>query len=145
MHKAEQILDAVVANLTGLATTGDNIKRGRVAPLDDAKTAAISVYTGPDVPVNDSGWHEIQSVLTVYVDCHAKSNDEQIDQILNRIREEITVAMWADYQQGLSFIEGMNEDDAEAPDIDGEGGYVTGRMRTTWIFTYTRNRFDPSI
>lgn len=144
-HRAEQIIAAVVANVTGLTTTTTNVNRGRSTPQDAATTDWLDVYLGSDESVtdDDKNWSVTDSELTIFIDINCKTNSSQIDTRLNLIRSEITVALWDDYQQGLSFITEMTEGQADQPDINGETGKKTATMRTTWLFKYRRSTTNP--
>lgn len=144
-HKAEQVIVGVVAAVQNLTTTGTNVRRGRSVPLDDDQFTGLSVHLGPDEPIDDSGWPNVHSDLTVLISAHARGSDEDIDTVLNQIRKEVTIALWVDPMFGLSFILDMTEGATDEPEIDSESGYITGRMRTAWIIRYDRNRMDPSL
>ncbi len=144
-HRAEQIIAAVVANVTGLTTTTTNVNRGRSTPQDAASNDFLDVYLGADNPVNDSGknWSITDSELTIYIDINCKTSSAQIDTRLNLIRSEITVALWLNYQQGLSFVTDMQEGPADEPQLSGEGNQPAATMRTTWLFRYRRSTTNP--
>jgi len=145
-HRAEQILQAVVANVTGLATTGNHVTRARATPQATGALPALAVYQGPDVPL-DADLQSMQYLdveLTVYIDILVATEAQQVDSLLNQIRVEIARALWADYQQGLSFVIEMREGSADEPMLVGEGERPAASMRTAWIFKYRRSRTDPS-
>ena len=145
-HRAEQILQAVVANVTGLATTGNNVTRARATPQAAGALPALAVYQGPDVPL-DADLQSVQYLdveFTVYIDILVATATQQVDTLLNQIRVEIARALWADYQQGLSFVIEMREGSADEPMLVGEGELPAASMRTAWIFKYRRSRTDPS-
>lgn len=143
-HKVEQILDAIIPLVTGLTTTGANVKRGRVSPHQDSLTAALAVYQGPD-NTTEFNWPSVYSDLSVYIDIHAKDSSEQIDQVLNRIRKEINVAVMAVDRLGLSFVKDVNEEGASEPELSGDGNKPTAVMRVTYKIEYNRSVTDPSL
>ncbi len=145
-HRAEQIIAAVVTNVTGLTTTGANVNRGRTTPEDAVTSDWLDVFLGPDAPNDDNqNWTITDSELTVYIDINCKTSSSQIDTRLNLIRSEITVALWTDYQQGLSFVTEMREGPADEPQLSGEANKPAATMRTTWLFRYRRSTTNPDI
>jgi len=145
-HKAEHIMQAVVAAVTGLATTGSNVSRGRVQPQEVETYNALSVYMGPDTPLVDElqNWTITDSILIVIIDIMVKTNNVQIDTQLNQIRQELTVALFTDYTQGLDFILELEEGQTQQPELEGEGSLTSASMRTLWEFKYRRARNNPS-
>lgn len=143
-HRAEQIIDAVVTTLTGLTHTVDNVFRGRVHAVPEAKLPALCVYLGPDKQIGQYSQAKIDSELTILVEALVKTADEQVDQLLNQIRKEVTVALQADYTQGLSFVLNTLEGDTDAPDLSGEGEKPSAALKMEWKFHYRRSRTDPS-
>ena len=142
-HKVEQIIDAVIPLVTGLATTGTNVTRGRVSPLKESISSALSVYQGAD-NTDDYNWPSVYSSLTVYVDIHAKDSSEQIDQVLNRVRKEINIAIMAVDRLGLSFVKDVIEEGAAEPDLSGDSNKPTAVMRVAYKIEYNRSVTDPS-
>lgn len=144
-HRAEQIADAIVVKLTGLATTGANCFRGRVHELPDSSLPALCVYVGTDVPRSDGGsssFRYIDGDLTVMVEAVVKASIG-VDSTLIQIRKEVTIALQADVTQGLAFV--MNtEEGAASIDLNGDGDKPVGRMRMDWTLRYRRSRTDPS-
>ena len=143
-HKVEQILDALLPLITGLATTGTNVERGRVSKLKEATASSLSVYQGQD-DTDNYNWPSVYSNLIIYIDIHAKDSVEQIDQVLNRIRKEVNIAIMAITNLGLTFIKDIEEGGASEPDLSGEGNKPTAMMRLTYKVEYNRSINDPSL
>ncbi|MFZ5697766.1 MAG: hypothetical protein ACOY9J_03435 [Pseudomonadota bacterium] len=147
LHRAEQIVEAVIANITGLTTTGDNVFRSRTAELPDNRTPALVVYLGPDAPRSDGGsssYRYIDGDLTVFVVAAVKGRTDALTETkLNLIRKEVTIALMADHTQGLSFVIDTTEGQA-VPEINGDGDKPVGRLRMEFTFHYRRSRTDPS-
>ena len=147
-HRAEQIIAAVVTNVTGLTTTTTNVNRGRSTPQDAASVDWLDVYMGSDDPIDDDdqAWGFTDSELTIYIDINCKNNSAQIDTQLNLIRSEITVALWQDYQQGLpNIVIDMKRPSFDKPEINGESGKITATMRSTWVFKYRSSQTNPDV
>lgn len=141
-HRAETIIDAVVTAVTNLTTTGANVKRGRVNAWPDSKLPALSVYMGPD---NEEGIDSSRSrwALSLYIESHVKTSTEQVDTVLNKIREEVTVAMLATEHLGLGFVFDVAEGDADEPELYGESDKPVASQRLNWLVRYTRNTNNP--
>ena len=144
-HRAEIIMQAVTAKISGLATTGENVFRGRAGPddLQAGELPALLVWQGEDDIVSDLMHGEVVSRLTVTIEAQARAAATQIDTVLNAIREEVTVALAADVSIGLGFVHDLAEDGADAPEIDA-GNAVAGRLAMNWVVTYQRNRANPA-
>lgn len=145
-HRAEQIVDAVIGKVTGLTTTGARVYRSRTADLADANLPALVVSLGPDTPRSDGGsssWSYIDGDLEIQIAGVVKeTSDSAAEEKLNLIRKEVTIALMADYRQGLSFVMNTTEGQA-APELE-RSDKVRGTMRMAFTFHYRRSRTDPS-
>lgn len=145
-HRAEQIMDAVVTAVTGLTTTGANVQRGRVYPVDEAALPALSVYMSADEPLDgedgQSVFGYVDSELTVRVEAHVKGS-ANIDQTLNQIRAEVYQALLADYQLGLAFVQQIIWRGADEPELDAADQKV-GRQAFNWAVRYRHSAGDPT-
>lgn len=147
-HRVEGIMTTVVANLTGLATTGANVVRGRVYPIEAGDLPALSVYMGPDEPIGDDGPTNVQfqdSNLEIRVTAHVKTPSTQVDTLLTQIRREVHVAMMADYTQGLSYVMNTIPLGADEPDLSGEGEQPSATMDMNWLIRYRAPILDPEV
>jgi len=142
-HRAESIVTTLVATLTGLTTTGARVYRGRAYPLQDAQYPALLIYLGQDELQADYSQEKYDSLLTVWVEARVKTVASQVDTVLNTIREEVTVALQADYTQGLGYVIDTREGDAAEPELGGDGNQPTGALRMQWQFLYRRSRTNP--
>lgn len=142
-HRAEQIMQAVVTNVTGLVTTGTNVFRARDAVLPQTSLPALLVYTGDDVPQAMYSQELIDSELRFYIEAIAKSPTAQLDTLLNLIRSEVTVALQADFTQGLQFVIETLEGTADEPELQSEGDQPIAKMRMNWRIIYRRSRTNP--
>ena len=145
-HKREQILDATITTLNALVTTAvDQVVRGRDTPYPLTVDKALSVYAGNDEPIENSGWDAIYSNLVIYVDIHVRTSSEQIDTLINEVRKQVTIALFTDFTQGLSFVNDLTEESALEPELEGSGEAVTGLMRVNFKYLYNRSYSDPSL
>jgi len=146
-HRAEQILDAFTALVTGLTTTGANVVRDRPYNIDESISSALSVYQGDDTPF-DSGldnWQLEDKQLDISVDIHVKQSSEiPISKQLNQIRKEIHIALMADRTLGLSFARNFLAGVAETPEIEA-GEKVTAKQTLNFSIDYRASVTDPSL
>lgn len=139
---------AMTTALTGLATTGANVLRGRVKPHEDGKVPALSIFQGPDSPGGLSNSALMDSALTVHVDAHVITSSAQVDTVLNQIRKEVTIKMRsyaAGNLLGLAFVLDIEELSAGEPELYGDGEKPAAAMRMDWKVSYRRSYTDPSV
>jgi hypothetical protein len=144
MHRAEQIMAAVVTALSGLTTTGANVERGRVYPLDANVSNALSVYQGAETVLTQSYQH-VDAELRINIETHVRAPTVTLEGRLNQIRKEVTIALLSVHPPlNLAFCLDLREGDADQPELNGDGDRRTGSQRLEWIVTYRRSRTDPS-
>lgn len=143
MHRAESVIATVVTKITGLTTTGANVYRGKATPIAESVSNAIRVYMGEDNMLGEYSHLLMDWQLTVYVESFAKSPTAQIDTQLNLIREQVTIALQADYTQGLAYVLNTIEGDAGEPELSAEGAQAMATQRLEWKFHYRRQRTNP--
>lgn len=143
MHRAESVMAAVVTKVTGLTTTGANVYRGKSTPIAEGVNNALRVYMGEDTMLGEYSHSLMDWELTVYVESFARSPTAQIDTQLNLIREQVTIALQADYTQGLGYVITTTEGDADEPELSAEGAQAMGTQRLTWKIHYRRSRTNP--
>lgn len=141
-HKAESAVVAVVGKVTGLATTGSRVYRGRSYPVASDAFPCLLVYQGPERIVQRQLADYVDAEITVYIEARVRSTAGTLETQLNAIREEITVALMADYTQGVGIIDTI-EDDTDQPELSGEGEQPVGTLRTSWRLYYRRTRTNP--
>jgi len=143
LHKAEQIMVAVLAKITSLTTTGANAFRGRVYPLQSTQLPALVLYMGADTPTLLHSQTLMDCALNVTVEVVIKTT-AQADTLLNLIRKEVSIALQADYTQGLSFVLNTEEGPADEPELTGDSEQPISRQRLHFTISYRRSRTDPS-
>lgn len=134
---------AVVTNVTGLTTTGANVFRGRVYAVPDTSLPALAVYQGEDKVLGQYSQALYDCELTVLIEALVKTSSQQVDTLLNQIREQVTIALQSNYTQGLAYVLNTTEGDAAAPELSGEGDKPTAALRMEWRFLYRRSRTNP--
>jgi len=134
-NRAETIMDTVASTLTGLATTGSNVTRGRVYPIESSGLPALSVFQGAETIVDEQNLSAVTRELTVNIAIHAKPASG-LDTQINQVRAEIYAALMADYTQGLGYVLNTQwrEDDPPEYSDDQENG--SARAVSTWSILY---------
>ena len=144
-HRAEQIMDAFTAAITGLATTASNVKRDRYYAWDQAPS--ISIFQGDDTPLPyDVRNYSIDDyLLTIHIEMHVvEANSIPVSQTLNQIRKEVIIAIQTDPTLGLSsFVIDTEEGTAYQPLIE-HIDQITATQTMDFTVKYRRSRGDPS-
>lgn len=142
-HRAEQIMAAVQTLVTGLTTSGARVDRGRAAeiPVDD--TPALRVALGQDIIVDPWAHDLLDSDLDVHIEAHAYGTATNIETLLNLMREEVNIALMANYTLGLAFVHSIVEVGAGRPGLEGEMAKPAGAMELHYRVRYRRSRTNP--
>lgn len=144
MHRAESIMVAVLAKVTGLTTTGANVSRGRAYPVDGDAVPALTLEMGADEIVGDGvkNMANIDRLLNIRVIAHVKTTG-QFDTTLNTIREEVHIALMTDRTQGLSaYVIDTIPGVAEDPELDVADKKI-GRQVNNYIIRYRHSVTNP--
>lgn len=144
-HRAEQIVARVQTLVTGLATTGSSVARGRGDAVPQEQTPALRVYMGAD-RINDP-WLPglLDSEIEVVIQAHVHDSATNVETKLNQIRKEVTIALAADFQIGLgAFVHALVETGAERPALGGDLAKPAAAMEMNFLVKYRRSRADPS-
>jgi hypothetical protein len=142
-HRAEQIIARVQTLVTGLATTGANVDRGRADAIDESKLPALRVSIGDDAIVDPWAHSLLDSDLDVHVDAHAHTTAQNVETLLAKMREEVTIALLADFTLGLAFVHTIIELGANRPSLEGDMAKPAGRLEMRFRVRYRRSRTDP--
>lgn len=143
-HRAEQIMAAVQAAVTGLTTTTTNVDRGREDDIPAANTPALRVSMGDDSIVEPWASQLLDSELDVSVFALAHDSAANIETTLNKVRKEVNAALVANYTLGLAFVHAIVEVGARKPTLAGESSKPAGSMELQYRVRYRRSRTDPS-
>lgn len=94
-HVREQIRDALVVAVTDLATTGRNVFRSRIYPMEQSKLPSLAVYTK-----SESSDYATQTVprtlirrLMANIEAYVSAN-EDYDETIDDIASEIESALY---------------------------------------------------
>ena len=148
--RSEQVLAAVAAAVTGLATTGTSVTRARVHEHEASELPALAIYAGDDVPDITDNFGYIDWQLTVLIEAAVSITAEAagagttLETDLAQIRKEFTIALLADRTLGLSFVHDVIPGPAQKPTLTGEGGLPVGFQITQFQVIYRTSYLDPS-
>lgn len=93
-HVRKQIRDAVVTALTGLTTTGSNVFRSRIFPLEKTKLPALCIFTRSEttefdtMTISRSTQRNLDIAVEAYVSATA-NYDNTLDTIAVQVEEAI--------------------------------------------------------
>lgn len=151
MHRAEQIVDAIVALLATDSTIGGPVYKHRALSLsaEDQELPAVSVAIGQDQPLAEYGVTNVAFVdslleLVVTVACEADTESAAITELF-RLRSEVHRTMMAgqrDFSLTTIVID-TRYGGAAAPVINTEGGRLAASLDTRWLVHYRTNISDP--
>lgn len=149
MHRAEQILEAVVSAIESQADRGAAVVPHLALTLseDDQELPAVAVRLGSDDPVSELGTSNlayIDSVLQIRCTVYARHVDQAEEaRELMRLRSVVHRALMADQTLGLDFVMGVRYGGASEPERDAAGGQIAGRMDCLFGVLYRMNLTDP--
>lgn len=133
-HRAETILEAVRARLTGLPTTGSRVERARVWPIEECP--AISIERGDDAPVETGRRFSLQDRrLNFTVTGYVKSTTIHETQ-LHQVAAEVYAALFGDVTQGLAFVLDTHWLGDSKPETNGETETRGASMEMNYAITY---------
>jgi len=92
-HVRQKILTALATRLTGLTTTGANVFRSRVYPLDTGQVPGLLIYAESETVEPGSG-RKSERQLTIKIEGYAVG--PAIDDILDQIALEVEIAIAAE-------------------------------------------------
>lgn len=140
-HKAETILDAVVTAVTGLATTGANVERGRAFAV--SAVPSLSVFMGEDQVDHELSIGQYDRILEVIVEAHVATIGD-VEQDLNQIRAEVLAALRADHTLGGAAIEIRPEADSR-PEIQGETDTPHALQQLLYLVKYRHSTTSAEV
>lgn len=149
-HRAQQIIDAMAANLGVSAVTLGPVFVNRSLSLSEVEreVPCISVNYGADTPPNALGASNlsfIDSLIEVSVTAYASDDNERslLSKLLDA-RRLVAVDLLADRTQGLSFVIDTRYGGATVPETNSAAERLVGSLASTWFVHYRMNLLDPS-
>lgn len=148
--RTEQILAAVKTALTGLATTGANVERGRIYPHQVEKLPALSIMMGADVPAAELMTGLVDWDFSFMVEAAVRvapdytDLESGVETELNQVRKEVHIALFADTTLGLSFVHDIIPGPVDQPQLHDEGDAPHGSLAMQFTVRYRSSRADIS-
>lgn len=143
-HREEQIMAAVQTAVTGLATSGANVDRGRATDVPPTKLPALRVSVGDDTIVEPWAQQLLDSQLEVSIFALVHDSATNVETLLSRMRKEVTIALMANQTLGLAFVHSIVEIGARKPELAGEMAKPAASRELQFRVLYRRSRLDPS-
>jgi hypothetical protein len=109
-NRMESVMDALVTNLDGLATTASRVHRAFAVVPD---LPALIVTQGAD-SVSTMEYGEVKRALNITVDARIKKS-ATADTELNAIAAEVYAALMTDPTQGLAYVERTEPVSSDGP------------------------------
>lgn len=131
-HVRIQARDLVVTQLTGLATTGDNVfvKRTRAVAKSQLPALSIGVGDGDVTPITQRAPRRQERTDQLHVDLIVEAEDEETaDALLHTILLEVETALLpGEWSAGVLFDITPR---AISEVYDGDGNQIAGQLRLT--------------
>jgi len=144
-HVRQQIRDDIVATLTGLATTGSNVFRSRIFPLEQTNLPALVIYSKSETSEYDTIGlpRSINRVLDVAVEAYVKGVSNY-DNTLDTIAVQVEEAIAADVTLGgLAKDAQITAFEADFAG-DGEQPVAVGRFTITVEYRTVENDVETA-
>lgn len=143
MHRAEQILDAVLTALTGLTTTDARVERSRVRSVETTPALTISMGSD-DVVLERSSYPKLERELNVRVNIYVENNTNPEAQ-MNLIREEVFAAMMANPKWGLTYVVDTMSSGDEEPEFTGDSAKIMVKQQMNFIIYYRHSWTNAGV
>lgn len=144
-HVRKQIRDAIITTLTGLSTTGSNVFRSRIYPLESNKLPGLCVFSKSEATTFDTLTisRSINRVLEIGVEAYVKATSDY-DNTLDTIAVEVEEAIASDVTLG-SLAKDTQVTSFEA-DFSGEGEQpvAIGRFTVEVIYRTLENDVETA-
>ena len=144
-HVRQQIRDDIVTTLTGLTTTGSNIFRSRIFPLEETNLPALCIYTKSETSEYDTIGlpRSVNRILDVAVEAYVKGVSNY-DNTLDTIAVEMEEAIAADITLGgLAKDAQITAFEADFAG-DGEQPVAVGRFTVTVEYRTVENDVETA-
>lgn len=146
MHRADQVVDAVVSALEAAAAITAPVYAHRTLSLseEDGELPAITVTYGEDGAASGEQIAGLfYSTLSLEITAHAVGDDEEaVRRDLLQMRAQIHAALMTDARFGLSFVHHTFYGGASAPRLS-RGERMLGDLTSTWRVRYELNLASP--
>lgn len=145
-HVRQQIRNQIVTTLTGLTTTGSNVFRSRIFPLEQTKLPALCIFTKSEAIEFDTIGlpRSINRVLDVGVEAYVigtANYDNSLDTIAVEVEEAIAVDVTLG---GLAKDAQVTAFEADFSG-DGEQPVAVGRFTVTVEYRTAENDVETAV
>ena len=144
-HVRKQIRDAIVTAVTGLTTTGSNVFRSRIYPLEQSDLPGLCVFTRSEAVEFDTLTmsRSINRALDVQIEAYVSAT-ANYDNTLDQIAVEVEEALAADVTfGGLSKDSQVTAFEADFSG-DGEQPIAVGRFTVTVQYRTAENDVETA-
>lgn len=144
-HVRKQIRDAIVTAVTGLTTTGSNVFRSRIYPLEQSKLPGLCIFTRSEAVEFDTMTlaRSISRVLEVQIEAYVSAT-ANYDNTLDQIAVEVEEALAADVTLGgLAKDTQVTAFEADFTG-DGEQPVAVGRFTVTVQYRTAENDVETA-
>ena len=144
-HGRDQVVDAVITQVTGLTTTGSNVVDSPVYPF--STLPALAVYPGEEEIVADTRTlgKRVVRRLEVKIEGRAKEHSEadpSLRTVLGTICAEVEAAI-ADDESLAGLVRSIELAGTET-EFSGEEEQPVGKVTMTWVADYATTTDDPT-
>lgn len=143
-HLRQQIRERAAATVTGLVTTGANVFKSRLYPLEPGETPGILVYTDSEVSEIDNfgAVRDITRNLELKLKGFAQATSN-IENDLDKISKEIEVAMGGDVDLNSLAIDSFLS--ATEIEFNADGNKPVGAVTLTYNVIYRNAENNPEV
>lgn len=144
-HVRKQIRDAIVTAVTGLTTTGSNVFRSRLYPLESSKLPGLCIFTRSEAVEFDTLTmsRSINRVLDVIIEGYVSAT-ANYDNTLDQIAVEVEEALAADVTLG-GLAKDLQVTAFEADfSADGDQPVAVGRFTVTVQYRTAENDVETA-
>lgn len=145
MHKARGILNTIAAKLAPLETNGhvSNIEPSNAQPSDIFPNL---VYSMGSETVERKITQNIQDrTLNINIDIFVDSKDTDIDAKFLAVREQVELALMADFTLSLPYVTEIQYEGQEVPSYFGDATTYAGGLRLNFSVKYRTDANNPSV
>ena len=149
-HRAQQIVDAIVATLQADVSLGWHVYKQRLSSLDpgELELPAVSVTFGADRPLSPLGATVLlflDSLLELKIAVMDQKGDElDLTNSLVAMRTRVHANLMLDRTQGLPFVIDTRYGGADPIDATDRETQFAGVQVSSWPVHYRMNIADPS-
>ncbi|MCX2780423.1 hypothetical protein [Microbulbifer thermotolerans] len=115
-HVCKLLMDAVTDAVTGLPTTGDNVRQSRVYAHDRAPALSVRLGERRAIGIRSNAYVDVEQYI--HIDISVAGSASTIDDQLLGIDAEIYHALMADPLLGLDFLLDVDPQGLSEPDLE---------------------------